>query len=526
MWQHFSASNDSLMTKRIFLIILIVSILPLTDEVGWTKTSPPLISHPWLTHSHYDGEAVWFAGTWHGLILLRFDPATREWESFYYPGIRTCCGNVVIFEETRVIFVDGNGKAFVFQKRSKQWEALTSFNSGYYLGRSGLDKYKIIHSEIDWSEADIKRHTVRVGDYEYIGIGSKIYKSKNNEIVKPFELPTLFVQTLLKYRPHVREHFGYNESKYTFSEVVSGLEQGIGPIVLIGDKIWFGITFYEGEGSEGVGGLGFFDIKTERFGILRAPFLLNCSIAQLESEGNKLWILTNSRGEGGNSRCSGLVSYDLSIGEFTTYTPPQKPYSDLTMLNLIVVGSIFFATTPQGILEFDTKSMEWKFWAVNKIKITKQETEVQSGIEIRKISGPFMKLGKAAKGRMFDLRWAGPEVFEAPPHFEIKSPFTTTGWMSEIAYKNWKTVRNAGAWSEIEALSTPLYADEGLAHVLAYFIAADFEVKERKKDRVKVSTQHGWIKAEDALPVVGLVGKVVGGGVKKEIWQKKRILLP
>lgn len=504
------------MFKRLAFIILVLLTFPMVARVVWAETTQPFLSQPLLTDSHYDGQAIWFAGSWHGLILLKLDITKGQWDSFYKPGINPCCGNNVIFEKERVLFLLGNEKAFVFEKINNQWKVLAPFDSRTYLGRIGLEEYKTIRSEEVLSNIDLKEQTISANGYEYLGLGSKIYKSKNHEILSIFGLPKLFTQLLLKYRPHVREHFGYDESKYSFSEAVNGIEQSIGHMILKDGRIWFGITFYEGEGSEGVGGLGFFDLKTERFGILRAPFLLDCSITKLEFDENKLWILTNSRGEWGNSRCSGLVSYDISNGEYSTYTPPLKPYSHLTMLNFSKVGPNFWTTTSQGIIEFNTESKEWKFWAVNKVEITKQSTEVLSGIATQDVSGPFIRLGKVAKGKIYDLSWGEP--VGGSTYFEIKTPFTVSGWVSAVSYKNLQTMLKAGDRNELQALSTPLYADKGLTSIIGYYIAADYKILEKRGDRIKVSTRQGWIKAENVMPMVGLIRKVDGGGIKKDIW--------
>ena len=43
------------------------------------------------------------------------------------------------------------------------------------------------------------------------------------------------------------------------------MESDIGPFVQDGDKIWFATSFYDGEGTSGIGAIGSFDIATHKY---------------------------------------------------------------------------------------------------------------------------------------------------------------------------------------------------------------------------------------------------------------------
>jgi hypothetical protein len=53
---------------------------------------------------------------------------------------------------------------------------------------------------------------------------------------------------------------------YTRDDTV--LEEEPGPYQIAGSRIWFGKTFYDGEGTSGVGGLGYFDTTTSQYAFL------------------------------------------------------------------------------------------------------------------------------------------------------------------------------------------------------------------------------------------------------------------
>ena len=51
---------------------------------------------------------------------------------------------------------------------------------------------------------------------------------------------------LLKYRPYVKEHFGYDEEKYMIFDIVADVNSEIGVAKIFEDKVWVGFSYYEG----------------------------------------------------------------------------------------------------------------------------------------------------------------------------------------------------------------------------------------------------------------------------------------
>ena len=78
------------------------------------------------------------------------------------------------------------------------------------------------------------------------------------------------------------------------------INEEIGPHQLYDDRLWFGRTFYNGEGGTGVGGFGYFDTETRSFHIDSPPETHRWSVSAMLVEPGFVWLALYSRGEYGN----------------------------------------------------------------------------------------------------------------------------------------------------------------------------------------------------------------------------------
>ena len=74
-------------------------------------------------------------------------------------------------------------------------------------------------------------------------------------------------------------------------------------------KLWFGLGFYEGEGMDGVGGIGMYDPVTKRLEIRRPAWIRDKSVTSIAHDGRFLWLAVHQQYEGTTSG-HGLVRYD------------------------------------------------------------------------------------------------------------------------------------------------------------------------------------------------------------------------
>lgn len=123
-----------------------------------------------------------------------------------------------------------------------------------------------------------------------------------------FVVPT--VSLLLQYRPHVVEHFGFDESKEKFVGVVEDVSSAITAVAFDKTTVWVGFGFYEGEGWEGIGGIGFVDLQTGRVGVLRHPALVDCSVESLLVTDTVIYAMTVGHYELTQTIGNGLVTID------------------------------------------------------------------------------------------------------------------------------------------------------------------------------------------------------------------------
>ncbi len=119
---------------------------------------------------------------------------------------------------------------------------------------------------------------------------------------RTYELPVTDLQTLARLRPTaVRDEFGPRE--------VAEINDHMGPYQLVGNDLWFGKTFYDGEGLTGVGGFGYFDLVARRFVILTPPAIVNWSVSAILVESDAIWLGLVNRPEGADNP-GGLLRYD------------------------------------------------------------------------------------------------------------------------------------------------------------------------------------------------------------------------
>ncbi len=122
----------------------------------------------------------------------------------------------------------------------------------------------------------------------------------------PIPLPTLSREEAVRLRPELKD--------------ATDVEQEVGAWTGYGRWLWFGIRFYEGEGTAGVGGIGRFDLKTQKIEIRRPRLLQDTSINHILHDGHALWLGTTGYYEClGLPPTLGLVRYDWQTDRIETF---------------------------------------------------------------------------------------------------------------------------------------------------------------------------------------------------------------
>jgi len=92
------------------------------------------------------------------------------------------------------------------------------------------------------------------------------------------------------------------------------ISEEIGPHQLEGNRLWFGKTFYNGEGWTGVGGFGYFDAATRSYRLYSPPEIHRWSVSAIRVEPDFIWLGLYHRGEYGNNS-GGLLRWDRKTEE-------------------------------------------------------------------------------------------------------------------------------------------------------------------------------------------------------------------
>lgn len=116
----------------------------------------------------------------------------------------------------------------------------------------------------------------------------------------------------------------------------------IGPYQLDGNLLWFGLTFYDGEGSRGIGGFGNFNVSTNRFAMVYPPEFADWSVAALLVEPKAIWFSLSRRPEGAEYS-GGLVRWERATDTLQHW--PETPL----VSGIVRVGQRLLMATNEGV---------------------------------------------------------------------------------------------------------------------------------------------------------------------------------
>lgn len=128
-----------------------------------------------------------------------------------------------------------------------------------------------------------------------------------------YAFPTPTYTVFKQYRPN-RVADGYTEENTT-------LQVEIGPFQLEGTRLWFGTTFYDGEGTTGIGGIGYFDAQTKTYRVTYLKETADWSVSAIHVDNRFIWLGVVGHPEG-SSYAGGLVRYDRITGTARRYAVP------------------------------------------------------------------------------------------------------------------------------------------------------------------------------------------------------------
>lgn len=244
-----------------------------------------------------------------------------------------------------------HSKGFVFRynKRTKTWKGSLASKQ---VGKKRLQD-----------------DTVELGEYSYSHHGDALIKSKRNRVLEIYTLPLLSPSTIWGYRPLHHGKAWEMEPGFFSYALTSFFKEG--------GRIWFGISFYEGEGGEGVGGIGFFEPHSESFGILRVAPWNECSAEILYHDHRRMFISTTYDTEGYSVPCSGAFLWERELGQLYSLPFPrerehQKQPTSYDLFSMTKEHDGYWFGASGGIIHTDLNFTTYTYWKPQIIKGTLQ----------------------------------------------------------------------------------------------------------------------------------------------------------
>ena len=96
------------------------------------------------------------------------------------------------------------------------------------------------------------------------------------------------------------------------------IRESIDSFALHANRLWFGKSFYDGEGHTGVGSFGYFDIDERSYSLATIPEIADWSTSAIFVDEGLVWIGLTHYTEGADSS-GGLLRYDQETGETRIY---------------------------------------------------------------------------------------------------------------------------------------------------------------------------------------------------------------
>jgi len=242
------------------------------------------------------------------------------------------------------------------------WRVLRADSGSVVFSRDG--DYGPEHRVKVFFDSRSKKILKRVEYSAHIGIDSVNPATVSESLA----IPPTFVQELTKTFPRMNpgadgdsllppEVRGHSMPSSTYDEFArarpkrvedgysrkdTGVGEEFGPYQRVGSRIWFGKTFYDGEGITGVGGFGYFDIPTSIYKFLPIKEMAPWSVSAILVEDRHAWIGLVGHPEGADYS-GGLLQYDLQTGGVKKY-PVEE-----VVLRIMRQGSKVYLATQSGI---------------------------------------------------------------------------------------------------------------------------------------------------------------------------------
>jgi hypothetical protein len=118
------------------------------------------------------------------------------------------------------------------------------------------------------------------------------------------------------------------------------IDEHIGPWQIEGDRLWFGKTFYDGEGNTGVGGFGYFDAVEKKYRIYSPAEIAGWSVSAILVEPDTIWLALGNSGEYGTT-AGGMLAFHRNTQQIERFDLPDVAQSIARVGEHLVMATQF-----------------------------------------------------------------------------------------------------------------------------------------------------------------------------------------
>ena len=317
---HTSILRRTQVAANLDLVIAIASPSPLSNWITWWGEKDKL-----------------------GLFLQEQSNSNRVYTLALIPGFADCCARILRASTTDTVIqctgeksAPGPNQKFVYDIRAKGLISHFSYqpfamrrivskpgNGALIIGTDGTRQVAVSfpdfrllkHSEELNSRQEFKPvnfgRNFRLVQESPNSVGSQPVIEQTNGIAYPLPRPTY--ETFAQSR-RLRVSDGYKSSVE--------FDDHIGPHALEGSNLWFGKSFYDGEGITGIGGFGYFDTAEKKYHLYAPPEIAEYSVSAIHVDADAIWMALIHNGEYGGSS-GGLLRFDRKSSAIRKFELPD-----------------------------------------------------------------------------------------------------------------------------------------------------------------------------------------------------------
>ena len=124
--------------------------------------------------------------------------------------------------------------------------------------------------------------------------------------------------------------------------------------------VYFGLAFYGGEGSGGVGGIGRLDLHTGKVDVRRPQLLRTASVGKLLVLDKSVWVTTKNNSEGTTGPGIGIARYDWAQDRLDTFQGTKDGPCGMWANDMLIHDGELWAATELGISRYSLKRGTWR----------------------------------------------------------------------------------------------------------------------------------------------------------------------